>query len=70
MPRQKDRRGIEGVFSKKPYMISVNPHMPSKESTDQIVGKQVTQMATVEERAKAETKEAIKAIFLTYQKRL
>lgn len=42
-------------------MISVNPHMPSKESTDQIVGKQVTHMATVEERAKAETKEAIKS---------
>lgn len=44
--------GLGGMFSKKPYMISVNPHMFSKECTDQVVGKQVT--------AKAEIKEAIK----------
>lgn len=52
--------GLGGMFSKNPYMISVNPHMSSKESTDQVVGKHVTPMAAVEERPKAEIKEFIK----------
>lgn len=51
---------IGGMFSKKPYMIPVNPHLSRKESIDQVVGKHVTPMAAVEERAKEEMKEAIK----------
>ena len=41
-------------------MIPVNPHLSSKESNEQVVGKHVTPMAAVEERAKVEMKEAIK----------
>ena len=52
--------GIGGMFSKKPYMIPVNPHLSRKEPADQVVGKHVTPMAAVEERAKEEMKEAIK----------
>ena len=48
------------MYSKKPYMISVNPHLSSKESTEQVVRKHVTPMAVVEERAKVEMKEVIK----------
>ena len=51
---------IGNMYSKKLYMISVNPHLSSKESTEQVVGKHVTPMAAVEERAKVEMKEAIK----------
>uniref|UniRef100_A0A8W8MMJ6 Uncharacterized protein n=1 Tax=Magallana gigas TaxID=29159 RepID=A0A8W8MMJ6_MAGGI len=51
---------IGGMFSKKPYMIPVNPHLSQKEPVDQVVGKHVTPMAAVEERAKEEMKEAIK----------
>lgn len=51
--------GIGGMFFKKPYMIPVNPH--STESPDiKVMGKHVTSMAAVEERAKSELKEAIK----------
>jgi hypothetical protein len=53
--------GIGGMFSKKPYMIPVNPHLASTESPDKkVVGKHVTPMAAVEERAKSELKNAIK----------
>lgn len=43
--------GIAGMYSKKPYMIPVNPHT-TEEKTNEIVGKQMTPMAAVEERAK------------------
>lgn len=43
--------GIAGMYSKKPYMIPVNPHITVEESKE-IFGKQVTPMAAVEERAK------------------
>lgn len=43
--------GIAGMYSKKPYMIPVNPHT-TEEKTNEIVGKQITPMAAVEERAK------------------
>lgn len=39
------------MFYKKPYMIPVNPHT-TEEKTNEIVGKQVTPMAAVGERAK------------------
>jgi hypothetical protein len=53
--------GIGGMFSKKPYVIPVNRNLASTESPDKkIVGKHVTPMAAVEERAKAELKDAIK----------
>lgn len=52
--------GIGNMYSRKPYMIPVNPHLSSKESNEQVVGKHVTPMAAVEERAKVEMKEAIK----------
>ena len=48
------------MYSKKPYMIPVNPHLSSKESNEQVVGKHVTPMTAVEERAKVEMKEVIK----------
>ena len=37
------------MYSKKPHMISVNPHLSLKESNEQVVGKHVTPMAAVEE---------------------
>ena len=48
------------MYSKKPYMISVNPHLSLKESNEKVVGKHVTPMAAVEERAEVEMKETIK----------
>lgn len=44
-------------------MISVNPHLSLnmlKESNEKVVGKHVTPMAAVEERAEVEMKETIK----------
>ena len=53
--------GIGGMFSKKPYMIPVTPNLTSTEYPDKkVVGKHVTPMAAVEERAKSELNDAIK----------
>ncbi|OWF34473.1 hypothetical protein KP79_PYT03496 [Mizuhopecten yessoensis] len=53
-------RGIAGMYSKKPYMIPVNPHVAPENENKIVIGKQVTPTAAVEERAKAEMKEAVK----------
>lgn len=50
--------GIAGMYSKKPFMIPVNPHTTEEKTNEihvfssSVVGKQVTPMAAVEERAK------------------
>ncbi|XP_061188729.1 uncharacterized protein F54H12.2-like [Saccostrea echinata] len=51
--------GIAGMYSKKPYMIPVNPHITVEEPKE-IVGKQVTPIAAAEERAKGELKEEMR----------
>jgi hypothetical protein len=51
--------GIAGMYSKKPYMIPVNPHTATEESRGK-VGKQATPMAAVEERAKEDLNEEIR----------
>jgi hypothetical protein len=51
--------GVAGMYSKKPYMIPVNPHI-SKEPDEKVVGKQVTPVAAAEERARSELKTAVK----------
>jgi hypothetical protein len=43
--------GIAGMYSKKPYMIPVNPQIPVQESKE-VMGKRVTPLEAVEERAK------------------
>lgn len=43
--------GIAGMYSKKPYLMPVNPHT-TEEKTNEIVGKHVTPKAAVEERDK------------------
>lgn len=52
--------GIAGMYAKKPYMIPVNPHVSHEQDSNTVVGKHVTPVAAVEERAKSEMKEAIK----------
>ncbi|OWF44390.1 hypothetical protein KP79_PYT22810 [Mizuhopecten yessoensis] len=52
--------GIAGMYSKKPYMIPVNPHATMENENKIVIGKQVTPTAAVEERAKSEMKEAVK----------
>ena len=57
--RQTGRR-IGNMYAKKPYMIPVNRHVSKEPEIEQvIVGKQITPVTTVEERAKTEMKEAI-----------
>lgn len=51
--------GIAGMYSKKPYMIPVNPHITVEEPKE-IFGKQVTPMVAVEERAKEDLKEEMR----------
>jgi hypothetical protein len=51
--------GIAGMYSKKPYMIPVNPHIPVKESKE-VICKRVTPMEAVEERAKENLREKIR----------
>ena len=53
-------RGIAGMYSKRPYMIPVDPHIDAQVPEKIVVGKQVTPTAAVEERAKSELKAAIK----------
>ena len=53
-------RGIGNMYAKKPYMIPVNRHVSKEPEIEQvIVGKQITPVTAVEERAKTEMKEAI-----------
>lgn len=56
---RQSRSGIAGMYSKKPYMIPVNPHVTVEEPKG-IVGKQVTPIAAVEERVKGELKDEIR----------
>lgn len=51
--------GIAGMYSKKPSMIPVNPHITVEEPKE-IFGKQVTPMVAVEERAKEDLKEEMR----------
>jgi hypothetical protein len=51
--------GIAGMYSKKPYMIPVNPHTPVQESKE-VMGKRMTPLETGEERAKEDLKEEIR----------
>lgn len=51
--------GIANMYSKKPYMIPVNPHVTSEPEQKIVVGKEVTPTAAVEDRARSEFNEAI-----------
>lgn len=51
--------GIAGMYSKKPYMIPVIPHLTVEEPKE-IFGKQVTPMVALEERAKEDLKEEMR----------
>ena len=57
--RQTGVGGIAGMYAKKPYMIPVNPHVTSEPEEKVIVGKQVSPVTAVEERAKSELEDAI-----------
>ena len=57
--RQRGGGGIAGMYSKKPYMIPVNPHATQEPEEKVIVGKQVSPVTAVEERAKSDIKDAI-----------
>lgn len=51
--------GIAGMYAKKPYMIPVNPHVTPEPEEKVVVGKQVSPVTAVEERAKSDLKDAI-----------
>ena len=51
--------GIAGMYAKKPYMIPVNPHITSEPEEKVVVGKQVSPVTAMEERAKSDLKDAI-----------
>ena len=51
--------GVAGMYSKKPYMIPVNPHVNDTEEAKRLTGNTVTPVAAVEQRAKSEMKEMI-----------
>ena len=51
--------GIANMYSKKPYMIPVNPHVTTEPEQKIVVGKEVTPTAAVEDRARSEFNEAI-----------
>ena len=57
--RQIGGGGIAGMYSKKPYMIPLNPHVTKKPVEKVVVGKQVSNVTAVEERAKSDLKDAI-----------
>jgi hypothetical protein len=52
--------GMGGMYSNKPFMIPVNPHVTRDSEKKMVVGNQITPMAAVEERAKSDLKEEIK----------
>ena len=47
------------MYAKKPYMIPVNPHATQEPEEKVIVGKQVSPVTAMEERAKSDLKDAI-----------
>ena len=51
--------GVAGMYSKKPYMIPVNPHVTKEPEEKIVVGRQVTPMTAVEDRAKSEMKKVL-----------
>jgi hypothetical protein len=51
--------GIAGMYAKKPYMIPVNPHLAA-EKPKEIIGKQVSPVTAVEERAKEELRDEMR----------
>ena len=57
--RQRGGGGIAGMYAKKPYMSPVNPHATQEPEEKVIVGKQVSNMTAIEERAKSDLKDAI-----------
>lgn len=57
--RQIGGGGIAGMYAKKPYMIPVNPHVTKEPVEKVVVGKQVSNVTAVEERAKSDLKDAI-----------
>ena len=57
--RRQSGGGIAGMYSKKPYMISVNTHTPVEESKG-VLSKRMTPMEVVEERAKEDLREEIR----------
>ena len=60
--RQAERGGgIAGMYAKKPYMIPLNSHATQEHEEKVIVGKQVSPVTAVEERAKSDLKNAIQA---------
>ena len=54
--RQRGGGGIAEMYAKKPYMIPVNPHATQEPEEKVIVGKQVSPVTAVEERAKSDLK--------------
>ena len=60
--RNKQRGGgIANMYSTKPYMIPVNPHIEEEQDVKIVVGKNVTPTEAVEDRSKAEYVETVKA---------
>ena len=57
--RQRGGGGIAGMYANKPYMIPVNPHATQEPEEKVIVGKQVSPVTAVEERANSDLKDAI-----------
>ena len=57
--RQRGGGGIAGMYAKKPYMIPVNPNATQEPEEKVTVGKQVSPVTAVEERAKSDLKDAI-----------
>jgi hypothetical protein len=53
-----DKLVIARMYSKKPYILPVNPHTPVQESKE-VMGKRVTPVETVKERAKRDLREEI-----------
>lgn len=51
--------GIAGMYAKKPYMIPVNPRVTPEPEEKLVVGKQVSPVTAVEERARSELEDAI-----------
>ena len=57
--RQRGGGGIAEMYAKKPYMIPVNPNATQEPEEKVTVGKQVSPVTAVEERAKSDLKDAI-----------
>ena len=57
--RQIGGGGIAGMYAKKPYMIPVNPHVTKEPIEKVVVGKQLSNVTDIEERAKSDLKDVI-----------